>query len=225
MLLQQIATKQIKKRNLKWNDDQKLHVPESDYISPWDIFRTSSENSDTIGGWRAFQIAFLLMSIKGVTDKDSDEREMVDLIWFPTGGGKTEAYLAVMAFYMFSERFQIKDSGDEFRRDGTNILMRYTLRMLTTQQFERAASLICAMEFLRRHPEFINHPGIKGTRFSLGLWIGSSATPNKIKKALYQLIVGLRLLPHEDFCSNSYILLLSVQIRLFLSIYNRYITN
>ena len=182
MLLQQIATKQIKKRDLIWNVDQKLHVPESDYISPWDIYRTSSEKSDSIGGWRAFQIAFLLMSIRGITDEESEEREMVDLIWFPTGGGKTEAYLAVMAFYMFNERLQIKD-GEEVRRDGTNILMRYTLRMLTTQQFERAASLICSMEFLRRHPEFINHPGIKGTRFSLGLWIGGTATPNKIKKA------------------------------------------
>lgn len=108
----------------------------------------------------------------------------MDLIWFPTGGGKTEAYLAVMAFYMFHERLLMDDSEEGPRRDGTNVLMRYTLRMLTTQQFQRAASLICAMEFLRR--DCARHGivyEIPGQRFSLGLWVGGDGSPNKIKEA------------------------------------------
>jgi hypothetical protein len=187
MLLQQIATKQLEKRPLYWDRAQSLVVPQGDYQSPWNIYNDARESS-SLGAWRAFQIAFLLMSLKGVTDGRSPDRDIVDLIWFPTGGGKTEAYLAVMAFYMFHERLLMTDGGTEPRRDGTNVLMRYTLRMLTTQQFQRAASLICAMEFLRRNPA--KHgiaPSIQGQRFSLGLWIGGDGSPNKIDGAITEL--------------------------------------
>jgi len=187
MLLQQIATKQLKTRPLHWDNAARLVRPQGSQRSPWDVFKAGDEN-DTLGSWRAFQIAFLLMSLDGVRDGSSSDREIVDLIWFPTGGGKTEAYLAVMAFYMFHERLVMREDDSEPRRDGTNVLMRYTLRMLTTQQFQRAASLICAMEFLRRHPD--RHgiaPAIPGRRFSLGLWIGGDGSPNKIDGAKTEL--------------------------------------
>ncbi len=182
MLLQQIATKQLSRRPLRWEQNSRQVSPDGDYQAPWAVYQQSTESSD-IGQWRAFQIAFLLMSIQGVSDGFSPDREIVDLIWFPTGGGKTEAYLAVMAFYMFHQRLSMESDGNVPQRDGTNVLMRYTLRMLTTQQFQRAASLICAMEFLRRSPLLHGMGNISGKRFSLGLWIGSSASPNKITQA------------------------------------------
>ena len=182
MLLQQIAAKQLSRRSLHWDKQAERVMPEGVYQAPWDIYEHKGERAD-IGQWRAFQIAFLLMSLSGVSDGKSTDREIVDLIWFPTGGGKTEAYLAVMAFYMVHQRLMMQDGQMDMDRDGTNILMRYTLRMLTTQQFQRAASLVCAMEFLRRNPEKHGITDILGKRFSLGLWIGRDSSPNKIENA------------------------------------------
>ena len=183
MLLQQISSKQLKRRALGWDGASGRVIPAGAYDSPWRIFENKSEDSSRVGSWRAFQVAFLLMSIDGVINGESGDREIVDLIWFPTGGGKTEAYLAVMALYMFHERFLIDGRPGELERDGTNVLMRYTLRMLTTQQFQRAASLICAMEFLRRNPAHQKEGEIPGKRFSLGLWVGGDGSPNKIADA------------------------------------------
>lgn len=187
MLLQQIATKQLVRRPLHWNAALRMVGPEGGYRSPWSIYQDKQEASDRLGSWRAFQIAFLLMSLDGVRDGRSPHREIVDLIWFPTGGGKTEAYLAVMAFFMFHERLLMSGGRTEPRRDGTNVLMRYTLRMLTTQQFQRAASLICAMDYLRRNPTAHGIGEISGARFSLGLWIGGDGSPNKIDGAKTEL--------------------------------------
>ncbi|MEY4483326.1 MAG: hypothetical protein RL693_778, partial [Verrucomicrobiota bacterium] len=185
MLLQQIATKKLNRRPLNWNNALRMVGPGGNHRSPWDIFERNEDSG--VGSWRAFQIAFLLMSLEGIRDGNSPDREIVDLIWFPTGGGKTEAYLAVMACYMFHERLLMECAAATPRRDGTNVLMRYTLRMLTTQQFQRAASLICAMEFLRRNPARHAMGAILGERFSLGLWIGGDGSPNKIKEARDEL--------------------------------------
>lgn len=129
------------------------------------------------GTWRAFQIAFLLMSIRSAVEADAPDRDTVDLIWFPTGGGKTEAYLGLSAFALFMRR--LRSPGDA----GVHVLMRYTLRLLTAQQFQRATGLICAMEYLRRRHE----PQLGSTPFSAGIWLGSATTPNTHKDAREQL--------------------------------------
>ena len=127
--------------------------------------------------WRPFQLAFILMNLKSISDPHCSERNVVDVIWFPTGGGKTEAYLGLSAFTMFLRRLRSRDHG------GTTILMRYTLRLLTTQQFQRAASLICACEIIRRR-----EPHRLGSeRFSIGLWVGGEVTPNTEDRAVKAL--------------------------------------
>lgn len=126
--------------------------------------------------WRPFQIAFLLMNLRGLSDTQTDDgkkqRETVDLLWFPTGGGKTEAYLALAAYSMVLRR--IRGIGTEDEGLGISVMMRYTLRLLTLQQFERASTLICALEIMRR-----KEPDKLGSEpFLIGLWVGYGLTPN-----------------------------------------------
>jgi len=125
------------------------------------------------GNWHPFQIAFIVLNIKSFTEPQSKDREIMDLIWFPTGGGKTEAYLGLTAFTIFLRKLVSKDI------KGCAVLMRYTLRLLTTQQFQRASSLICACEKIRRDNKEI----LGNEKISIGLWIGGESTPNKEKKA------------------------------------------
>ncbi|MCW8383820.1 helicase-related protein [Streptomyces justiciae] len=127
----------------------------------------------TAGRWRPFQIAFVLLCLAGIDDPEHDDRGISDLLWFPTGGGKTEAYLGLIAFTSFLRRIRKKESGG-----GVTVLMRYTLRLLTLQQFERAAILICAMEHMRRARPELGHQ-----EFSIGMWVGRSATPNTLAEA------------------------------------------
>ncbi|MGW0772451.1 helicase-related protein [Streptomyces sp. NPDC002835] len=126
------------------------------------------------GHWRPFQIAFVLLCMAGVDDPGHPDREISDLLWFPTGGGKTEAYLGLIALTSFLRRIRRGAEGG-----GVTVLMRYTLRLLTLQQFERASILLCAMELMRR-----DAPSELGTEeFSIGMWVGRSATPNTLKVA------------------------------------------
>lgn len=129
--------------------------------------------------WRAFQIAFLLGSLPGIVDPDDDRRNVVDIIWMPTGGGKTEAYSAVAAFTMLWHRHRQVRAGRKPREQGTTVLMRYTLRLLTAQQLQRAASLICALEAIRIE----NVSDLSGNRFTIGAWLGSASTPNDYSNA------------------------------------------
>lgn len=144
------------------------------------------------GYWRAFQIAFLLMSLRGIAEPDGKDREMVDLIWFPTRGGKTEAYLGLTAFTILFNRLSGRNSG------GADVLMRYTLRLLTAQQFQRAALLFCAMEKIR-----YENPTLGEKPFRIGLWVGGSASPNTREDALY----ALQQLQTDPESENPFILL------------------
>ena len=133
--------------------------------------------------WRPFQLAFVLLSIPALADPlHADRTDPVeanaDLLWFPTGGGKTEAYLGVAAFTMAIRRIQ-KDVGELDSSRGLAVIMRYTLRLLTIQQFQRATTLLCAMEMLRKAKtsQWGEHP------FSLGLWVGNKVTPGTTERS------------------------------------------
>lgn len=127
---------------------------------------------DTVS-WYPFQMAYILQIIPDIADNDSEYHKDVDLLWFPTGGGKTEAYLGLSAFSIFYRRLS-KSNRDI---NGVTIIMRYTLRLLTLQQFERTAALVCACEHMRKKYS------IPGGEISIGLWIGSGMTPNHIEDA------------------------------------------
>lgn len=124
--------------------------------------------------WRPFQLAFILMNIQGLVDPTHPEREIVDLLFFPTGGGKTEAYLGLAAFTMVLRRLRNPD----ITSAGLSVLMRYTLRLLTLDQLGRASTLICALELERQNNIDILGPW----PFEIGLWVGQSATPNRMGK-------------------------------------------
>ena len=124
--------------------------------------------------WHPFQLAFLLVNLKGIIHPGDPERDTVDLLFFPTGGGKTEAYLGLAAFTLLYRRFREGTGGGVPRYAGVTVLMRYTLRLLTLDQLSRAAALMCALEILRKKAvkELGTWP------FEIGLWVGSAATPN-----------------------------------------------
>ena len=128
--------------------------------------------------WRPFQLAFLLAVVESTINENSDERDLMDLIWFPTGGGKTEAYLALIALLVVWRRLEFGDSGG-----GTVALMRYSLRLLTVDQFNRAVRMMCALELIRR-----SNPEKLGTEpFDVGLWVGKQTSPNsytEVKKII-----------------------------------------
>jgi len=126
--------------------------------------------------WYPFQMAYILQIIPDIISHQSPFHDKVDLLWFPTRGGKTEAYLGVSAFTIFYRR--LSETGNV---NGVTVIMRYTLRLLTLQQFERAAALICACEVMRKKYR------VPGGEISIGLWIGAGMTPNHIKDAAESL--------------------------------------
>ena len=120
--------------------------------------------------WRPFQLAYILMNLRGIAQPTHVEREFVDLLFFPTGGGKTEAYLGLAAFTLVLRRLR---DPDPIHR-GLSVLMRYTLRLLTLDQLSRAAAMICALELEREAaPERLGQ-----WPFEIALWVGRAATPN-----------------------------------------------
>lgn len=131
-------------------------------------------DDETRPAWRLFQLAFVLMNLAGVAREEHTDRETVELIFFPTGGGKTEAYLGLIAFTLLLRRLRGQERPDKGL--GVAVLLRYTLRLLTLDQLGRAATLICALEVLRKEqPERLGE-----VRFTVGLWVGRSATANTI---------------------------------------------
>lgn len=151
--------------------------------------KTSLDEVDVPGNrtWYPFQLAFVLINLPGLTDPHHPERSdestaVADLLWFPTGGGKTEAYLGLAAYAMGLRRLQgtiAGRSGDS----GVAVLMRYTLRLLTLQQFQRASALVCACEAIRREAIDAGDARWGAEPFRVGLWVGQRATPNKTKDA------------------------------------------
>ncbi|MGZ0173922.1 MAG: DISARM system helicase DrmA, partial [Planctomycetales bacterium] len=133
--------------------------------------------------WYPFQLAFILLNLPGVAkldhpDRSESEDALADLLWFPTGGGKTEAYLGLTAFTLGIRRLQgtVEGRSGEY---GVAVLMRYTLRLLTLQQFQRATALICACEIIRREAESKKDLRWGKTPFRIGLWVGAASTPNR----------------------------------------------
>ena len=167
ILLQQLRTRRTARPTVL--DGVRFRVEEPLEIPDW---RTAQDR----GSWRPFQIAFLLCAVESTADPVHPERDTVELIWFPTGGGKTEAYLGLAAFAIFFRRLQ--DPGDY----GVEVLMRYTLRLLTQQQFQRASSLACAMEIIR-----LRESDLGKQEFSIGIWLGGDSTPNRRDEAVRSL--------------------------------------
>ncbi|NNB93704.1 helicase [Corallococcus exiguus] len=172
MLLQQVRTSNRRVRRREY--DKKLkRFTFSESFEPVVLPPASAPR----GKWRPFQIAFLLQSLESTGNPDSLDRDIVELIWFPTGGGKTEAYLGLTAFGIFLRRMKALKQQQVHEDAGVHVLMRYTLRLLTSQQFQRATALICAMEYLRAK----RRSELGEKRFSIGLWVGG--TPNKRESA------------------------------------------
>lgn len=143
-----------------------------DFVNP--------KNPDNNFGWRPFQIAFILMNIAGIVDPKHHDHEVVDLLYFPTGGGKTEAYLGLMAFVIANRRLRATKDGKYNLDGGVTVILRYTLRLLTTQQRDRIIKMVLAAEMIRRqtYPMYGNEP------ISIGFWVGGSVTPNKFDELI-----------------------------------------
>ncbi|WP_082911841.1 helicase-related protein [Enteractinococcus helveticum] len=143
--------------------------------------------SESGRSWRPFQIAFILASLPELVDPTRKTRSIVDLIFFPTGGGKTEAYLGASAISLLARR--LRDPNDA----GTDTIMRYTLRLLTSQQFLRAASLVCVLDDIRdRHSKQLGD-----SPFGIGVWLGSTSTPNTWEQAK-QVLKQMRRDPNQQ---------------------------
>lgn len=161
-------------------------------IRPTTLTKTRTERTETVEGtnphlaasteqayWRPFQIGFLLASLPQTVDHTHPTRDNVDIIWMPTGGGKTEAYLGLAAFTMLWLRAQ-RVAASTPLTPSVDVLMRYTLRLLTAQQVQRASALMCALEVLRKRI-----PGLLGDRpFRIGAYLGRASTPNSRKDAV-----------------------------------------
>src|SRR5690554_7350999 len=133
-------------------------------------------------GWRAFQLAFILLNLDGIFKEENDKQwiarnEWVDLVWFPTGGGKTEAYLGLIALTIINRRKLYKEKGG-----GVASIMRYTLRLLTMQQFQRATLVIMALELIRRWNQY----GLGNEPITIGLWVGDNSLPNKTEDLIIE---------------------------------------
>lgn len=149
-----------------------------------------------VNPWWPFQLAFQLVNIPALASRAHPDRQICDLLWFPTGGGKTEAYLGLAAFTMAHRRITASRRGTT-DGGGVAVLSRYTLRLLTIQQFRRALAVVTACELLRVDrasgamgwrprscPDRTD--GLwGGMRFAVGLWVGGGVTPNGLQDFTY----------------------------------------
>ncbi len=161
------------------NQDDFTHFNAEFYKQSDDkLFQPYTESA----GWRAFQLAFILLNLDGIFRLDEDinwdkRNNCVDLVWFPTGGGKTEAYLGLITLTIINRRKEFKEKGG-----GTAAIMRYTLRLLTMQQFQRASLVIMALELIRRWGTF----ALGDEPINIGLWVGKNSIPNSNIDLIYE---------------------------------------
>ena len=134
--------------------------------------------------WRPFQLAFLLMEIYDIVNKKSETRELVDVLWVHTGAGKTEAYLSVAMFDIIYRRYVMQSQNKKDINPGTSVISRYTLRLLTVQQFKRTMEVITAAELIR-NVGYGKNEFFDGSHFQIsgGLWVGNNLTPNNMPSA------------------------------------------
>jgi hypothetical protein len=172
--------------NVKNGEVVKLMVQESFNQFDFEFYKKADDRLfppfNKSAGWRAFQLAFILLNLDGIFKTQNDDKwiarnEWVDLVWFPTGGGKTEAYLGLIALTIINRRNLYKESGG-----GVAAIMRYTLRLLTMQQFQRATIVIMALELLRRWDEY----ELGKEPITIGLWVGDNSLPNSMKGLIEQ---------------------------------------
>ena len=185
MTLQRVRTELVRARLAK------SELPLGDLLARFDV--------ESVRSWRPFQLAFVLLCLPGLTDPSHPDAHrgesdaQAQLLFFPTGGGKTESYLGLTAYTLAIRRLQgVVGSGADARdgTDGVAVLMRYTLRLLTAQQFQRAAALMCACESLRRERMAAGDTRWGGVPFRVGLWVGSGVTPNNFDEAQAQIADG-----------------------------------
>ena len=209
MLIQMVIS-----RDGNFKKNRKDALEDKDIFDSLDYFREARYIKGAGGTmeeepcFRPFQLAFLLMNVKStLVEDDVYRKKFVDLIWFPTGGGKTEAYLALTALTIVARRRNSMDVISGFDGDrpstysnGVSVIMRYTLRLLTSQQFERASFLICALDFLREKDKNLK---LGDERISIGLWIGKGSSPNSINE-LTQGDTKYRKYLHGDIPNNPF---------------------
>lgn len=176
--------------------DQRIHTQvalkrsESATLSIAEALAEVRSEGEKAASWRPFQLGFILMQLGGLADPSaalrSGDAAQAELLFFPTGGGKTEAYLGLAAFLFAVRRLQgsvESPDGPLDGRDGVAVLMRYTLRLLTTQQFQRATALVCAAELER-----LTDPATWGAEpFRIGLWVGTGVSPKTVDEAKRQM--------------------------------------
>ena len=139
--------------------------------------------------WRLFQLVFLVSQIPGIAalanpnSPDMSEREMVDIIYFPTGGGKTEAYLGTIVFHCFFDRLRGKAAG-------VTAWTRFPLRLLTLQQTQRMADAIAMADLVRGEQTDRRLSGRDVDGFAVGYFVGSEATPNELINPSYRYAKG-----------------------------------
>jgi len=165
--------------------DQRLHSLLSQKVRRGEATALEEVAASETISWYPFQLAFVLLNLPSLADLEHPERcesgdpgPTAELLWFPTGGGKTESYLGLTAFTLAIRRLQGDIEGKN-GQEGVAVLMRYTLRLLTLQQFQRATTLICACEIIRRS----NAAKWGETPFRIGLWVGQASTPNNYDQA------------------------------------------
>ena len=207
MLIQMVVARDS---NFEKNRD---HVADDESIYDSVDYFKKSEYLDTMNSqepsYRPFQLAFLLMNVKSTIVEDDPYRtKYVDLIWFPTGGGKTEAYLALTALTIIARRRNSADiisdckvkRGENYT-NGVSVIMRYTLRLLTSQQFERASFLICALDFMREQDNSLK---LGKNRITIGLWVGKATTPNDSKEINEKNSKYAKFLASDDIKNNPF---------------------